>query len=229
MPAEFDKFAADYEALLKDPLRKVFTQRSDFFHRRKWILIREFLKRQSFPMARSAWLDVGCGRGELLALGGDSFARAIGCELSAEMSSFAGTGVIQQDSPDVLPFEDGSFDFITAVCVYHHIPEPSRAPLTREIHRVLRPGGWFGMIEHNPLNPVTLLIVKRTPVDRNARLLSSWTANRHLQLAGLASLAPAYFLYLPEPLFERLPNLEQKLSRVPLGGQYAVFGQKPAD
>jgi SAM-dependent methyltransferase len=77
-----------------------------------------------------------------------------------------------------IPFGDSDFDFVTAVCVYHHISPSARPALTLEVCRVLRPGGVFCMIEHNPLNPITRLIVSRTPVDADAILLPAKEGQR---------------------------------------------------
>ena len=41
-----------------------------------------------------------------------------------------------QDDPAKIPFQDSEFDFLTAVCVYHHVPPSARAALTREMCRV---------------------------------------------------------------------------------------------
>jgi len=226
MPAEFDQYASDYDALLRDPLRDRFTQSIDFFHRRKWILIHRFLEKHRFPAANSAWLDVGCGRGELLGFGRSTFARAVGCDPSKQMAGAASLEVYHQPLPDVLPFPDASFDFVTSVCVYHHVPEESRIPLTREVSRLLRAGGLFCMIEHNPFNPVTQLIVKRAPIDRDAHLLTARQARRYLNFCKLETLDLAYLLYLPERLFDKATGLETALAAVPLGGQYAVFSRK---
>ena len=227
MPAEFDRYASDYDALLRDPLRDRFTQSSDFFHRRKWILIQRFLERHRFPAANSAWLDVGCGKGELLALGRSSFGRAVGCDPSKQMASSASVEVHHQPLPDVLPFPDAAFDFVTAVCVYHHVPEESRIPLTREVSRVLRAGGLFCMIEHNPFNPVTRLIVSRTRVDAGAILLRATDARQLAAEAGFAPLEQDYFLYFPRTIYRYLGRLEAAFAKVPLGGQYALFSGKP--
>lgn len=226
VPAEFDRYAHDYDHLLRDPIRDRFTQGSDFFHRRKAILIKNFLTERGFPMSSSRWLDVGCGKGELLGLARDSFARAVGCDPSKEMTQAAGAEIHLQESMNALPFPDKSYDFITAVCVYHHVDEQDRLPLTRECHRVLRPGGIFSIIEHNPLNPVTQLIVGRTPVDANARLLTATLAKRYMRANGFHSIGCKYFLYLPEKLYAKAGALENILSGIPLGGQYAVFGEK---
>ena len=84
------------------------------------------------------------------------------------------------------------------------------------------------MIEHNPFNPVTQLIVKRTPVDANARLLTAARAKRYMRKSGLRVTGSEYFLYLPEKIYDTIGFLEKFLTHVPLGGQYAVFGKKPA-
>lgn len=221
---EFDHYARQYEALLRDPIRDRFEGSAGFFHRRKWELIEAFLDRRGWLHSGRAWLDVGCGKGELLALGRHRFSRVAGCDPSREMASGAAVEVRLQERADVLPFEDGSFDLVTAVCVYHHVKEAIRPALTREIRRLLRPGGICCIIEHNPFNPVTQIIVKRSPVDTDASLLSSGTAAACLREAGCSVIGRQYFLYFPERVYGRLARVERALASFPLGGQYAVFG-----
>jgi SAM-dependent methyltransferase len=228
--AEFDRYAENYDDLLRDPIRDRFVRSADFFHRRKWILIADFLKRHGISASKIAWLDVGCGKGELLGCGFPHFQRAAGCDLSREMVRDAASGpeIRLQEAPDALPFPDEHFDFATAVCVYHHVEEPHRIPLTREIRRVLRPNGIFCIIEHNPFNPVTRMIVSRTPVDAAARLLTLSQAKRYARSAELGPMQSQYFLYLPEKQYARMGGLERLLRKVPLGGQYSMFARKPA-
>jgi SAM-dependent methyltransferase len=132
-----------------------------------------------------------------------------------------------QENPLALPFQDESFDFVTAVCVYHHVAPADRLALTAEVRRVLAPGGVFVLIEHNPLNPATRLIVSRTPVDANAILLGASEAEALLRDSAMTPFDKSYFLYLPESLYRRFAIVEEWLKRIPLGGQYAVFGSKP--
>jgi SAM-dependent methyltransferase len=132
-----------------------------------------------------------------------------------------------QDDPAKIPFGPEEFDFITAVCVYHHVPPGARLELTREISRVLRPGGIFAMLEHNPYNPVTRKIVSRTPVDADAILLKPSEAVSCLRQGGFEPRAPQFFLYFPEPIYRAGGRrMERLLQSLPLGGQYAVFGVK---
>jgi SAM-dependent methyltransferase len=137
-----------------------------------------------------------------------------------------GIEVHHQELPDALPFPDASFDFATAVCVYHHVEESLRIPLTREIRRVLRPNGILCIIEHNPLNPVTRLIVSRSPVDVDAHLLSLRRARSYAGQAAMRHAESQYFLYLPEKQYARFSSLEGFFKALPFGGQYAMFAWK---
>ena len=224
---EFDNYADEYSELLSDPIRDIFSGSPEFFFVRKWDVLRGYMKRIGMRPAESSWLDVGCGQGDLLRIGAGAFRSAVGCDLSAKMleSCTAAPTVLQTD-PRQLPFPDSSFDLVTAVCVYHHVPDLDRLQLTREIARVLRPAGAAAIIEHNPLNPATQIIVARTPVDRDARLLTARLAARLLADAGLPPEQTTYFLYFPKALYARLGTLERWLSFLPLGGQYSVFGRK---
>ena len=225
--AEFDRYARTYEKLLRDPVRDRFVQTSQFYHRRKWALITEFLERHGLVANTLSWLDVGCGKGELLKYGASHFERIAGCDPSIEMvRGAAGIEVELQKAPDVLPFADATFDFVTAVCVFHHVQERNRRPLTCEIRRVLRASGVFCIIEHNPFNLITRWIVNRCPVDVGARLLAPRSARLYAQAAGFGHLETQYFLYLPERLYDKMAAVERLCRGLPLGGQYAMFARK---
>ncbi len=226
---EFERYASLYDELLDDPLRNRFALDAAHFHLRKWILIERLLRRAGVVPETQRWLDVGCGRGELLELAGNHFANAMGCDPSAGMlSSKTSFKKFAQPSLVELPFDDCSVDFVTAVCVLHHVHWTDRTPLINEIRRVLRPGGLCCVIEHNPWNPVTQAIVKRCPVDADAKLLTAREANRLLETSGLLSLGREYFLYLPERLFNRFGTVERFLSKLPFGGQYALLARTPS-
>lgn len=226
---EFDAYAPSYESLLRDPVRDCFSSRhTEFFHQRKRDLIAKRFARRGLDTGTWSYLDVGCGQGDLLRLLAPEFAVSTGCDPSAGMLREAGSGhIVFQDDPLRLPFEDASFDFVTAVCVYHHVPPGDRAALTREVYRVLKPGAVFCLIEHNPLNPITRLIVARSPVDVDANLLSHWGTWRLMRECGVELEETSFFMYVPEPLYRKAPVLEEALKWLPLGGQYAVFGRRP--
>jgi SAM-dependent methyltransferase len=228
---EFDQYSDSYDDLLNDPLRDRFSPGgTGFFHIRKRDLIRDYFRRRQADTHKLAWLDLGCGKGELASLLRNDFARVTGCDPSAGMLSagrLASKGIETrvQDDPGRIPFEAGVFDFVTAVCVFHHVPVAARAALLLEARRVLKPGGTLAIIEHNPYNPVTRLIVSRAPVDADAILLRPSETRGLFRHAGLNVDDQRYFLYFPEAVYQRLSRLESALGKVPLGGQYAVFGR----
>lgn len=223
-PTEFDSYAENYSELIRDPLREKFTASDRFFAERKIQVIQRFYKKRGIDTGKLAWLDVGCGQGDLLRAGKSHFAAATGTDPSAKMlEACLDLEVRQQPSPDRLPFQDKSFDFITAVCVYHHVPEQQRPAFTKEILRLLKPRGIFCLIEHNPLNPVTKLIVSRTPVDADAQLLTAREARALFASAGCSILDTQYFLFLPQRIHKYLAPLEDRLGRIPLGGQYCMM------
>jgi SAM-dependent methyltransferase len=226
--SRFDHLSASYEELLRDPIRDRFTgAESIFFHRRKADLIRRFLARRGLLAQKFRYLDAGCGKGELLSLLCSDFKSAAGCDVSAEMMrEITGVETRVQADPLQIPFGDGEFDFVTAVCVFHHVSPAARPALTTEIRRVLRPTGICCIIEHNPFNPVTRLIVSRTPVDADAILLAAAEAQDLVKRAGFRALEQDYFLYFPRSVYRYVGFLEAGLAKVPLGGQYALFAEK---
>ncbi len=227
--SEFDNYADSYHALLRDPLRDGFSPDRNFFHRRKWELIREFFLGRQQDTRHMDWLDVGCGQGELLELGASAFRTAAGCDPSCRMltgTAKPGGRAIElklQTHPTTLPFPDQSFDLVTAVCVYHHVHGYDRTLLTESIQRVLRPQGIFCLIEHNPWNPLTRLIVSRCPVDVDAELISAPAAVQLLRRSQLKPIQTSYVLYFPEGIYRRLGKIERSPKEVPAGGQYAIF------
>jgi SAM-dependent methyltransferase len=225
--AEFDKYADEYSKLLHDPIRERFAPGSDFFFVRKWDVLKEHMAANGMRPEVSSWLDVGCGRGDLMRLGAAAFQKVVGCDVSVEMmAACEGLDVSLQPTPLTLPYADMSFDVITAVCVYHHVAVEDRPALTAEVVRVLKPGGMVCIIEHNPFNPVTQLIVRRTPVDADAKLLRAGVTSGLLRGAGLSQLHTAYFLYFPEGIYKKLRSVESALISVPGGGQYATFARR---
>jgi len=226
--AQFDEYASHYADLLRNPIRERFAASNRFFFERKLDVVRQFYRRRRLDTHTVTWLDVGCGQGDMLRLGHSYFKSASGCDVSERMLEWcADLQVQRQPSPLEIPFADDSVDFATAICVYHHVPEDVRPSFTAEIFRVLRPGGIFCIIEHNPLNPATRLIVSRTRVDADAHLLSAGTAARLMSGAGATVLQTRYFLWLPQQIHKYASALEDYLGAVPLGGQYAVFAQVP--
>ena len=230
MDQEFDRLAPEYEELLNDSVREYFAPGSEFFLTRKIDMLLDFAARERLDTRQAVWLDVGCGKGELLRAAQSHFGKAMGCDVSLGMiAECRDLDVLHQVDPLRLPFADNSVDWVTAVCIFHHIDPPERTALVAEIYRVLRPGGVFANIEHNPFNPAVQLIIRRTPVDENAKLLTARTARRLMHAASMKTIATQYFLYAPQRIYGWAAPLERALGWAPLGGQYVVFARKPGE
>ncbi|HEY0004015.1 MAG TPA: class I SAM-dependent methyltransferase [Pyrinomonadaceae bacterium] len=106
-------------------------------------IIESFVKEicRNLETERPRILDVGCGTGanlELLARYGE----AEGVDVSADALSFCrarGLEGVRQGEAEKLPFEDNSFDLVTALDVVEHLDDDVAG--LKEMRRVLRPGG----------------------------------------------------------------------------------------
>jgi SAM-dependent methyltransferase len=86
-------------------------------------------------------LDVGCGTGANLELLG-KYGKAEGVDVSLAALDFCrarGLANVRQGEAEKLPYEDGSFDLVTALDVVEHLDDDVAG--LREMRRVLRPGG----------------------------------------------------------------------------------------
>jgi SAM-dependent methyltransferase len=105
-------------------------------------------------------LDVGCGRGELLALLRDAGVEARGVDADADMVSFArgeGLDVAQADLFDHLAgLPDGSLGGLFAGQVVEHLPPAALVRLLELSRAKLRPGGVLVLETINPLSPLAL-------------------------------------------------------------------------
>lgn len=86
-------------------------------------------------------LDVGCGTGANLKMLG-LYGQAEGVDISEQAVEFCkrrGLGSVRLGAIEELPFEDQSFDIITALDVLEHLDDDAAG--LQEMRRVLRPGG----------------------------------------------------------------------------------------
>lgn len=103
-------------------------------------------------------LDVGCGRGELLALLRDAGIDARGVDANADMVSFArgeGLEVEQRDLFDALAGASG-LGAVTALQVVEHLPPPALIRFLALAQAALRPGGLLIAETINPSSPAAL-------------------------------------------------------------------------
>jgi O-antigen chain-terminating methyltransferase len=105
-------------------------------------------------------LDVGCGRGELLALLREAGVEARGVDADADMVAYASGEGLEVEQADAVAYleglEDGSLGGIFAGQVVEHLPPATLVRLLELAARKLRPGGLFVAETINPLSPLAL-------------------------------------------------------------------------
>ena len=105
-------------------------------------------------------LDVGCGRGELVALLGEAGIEARGIDADADMVAYArgdGLDVEQADAVTYLEgLDDGSFGGVFMGQVVEHLPPSVLVRVFELAAAKLRPGGVLVAETINPLSPLAL-------------------------------------------------------------------------
>ena len=237
--AEFDDYAKEsYSAGMEDGFKRLMGETARIFleHKSAWMI--DYLRKAGFHTRDKALLDVGCGTGTFLQiLREQGYAGKLdGCDVSSAMLEQSAQLFFLGQPPsfhhlkpgEALPFAEESFDFVTIVCVYHHIEPTERPAITRELFRVLKPGGNVFVFEHNPWNPATQWIVARCPIDVNAKLVTSLALASLLGQANFEEVGTKFILFFP-PRLKALWTAEKYLSWLPLGGQYVTYARKPSE
>ncbi len=225
---DFNQYTEGYSQRVDDAVS--FSGRGhDFFLEVKAKRLIEIARRRFGRISDLAVLDVGCGVGLMERFVAPHFGKVYGVDIAAESIREAkrnspGAEFSEYDG-SALPFGDGEFDIAFAVCVLHHVPPAEWERFVAEMCRVVKPGGLVAVFEHNPLNPLTRLVVSRCEFDHDAVLLTAGTARRLFRGAGLGSIEGRYFLFFPWRarifgMFERF------FSWLPLGAQYYILGGK---
>jgi SAM-dependent methyltransferase len=200
-----------------------------FYLRNKVMHLRRLLKRYA-PDARRL-LDLGCGTGQVEEFLADGAYEITGVDLSEAMVSHASaknlprTEFLAADAARTgLPAS--SFDVAFATALFHHVPPPHHAEVAQEMARVVKPGGLVVVFEHNPANPVTRRMVRRTPIDADAVLLGPQELGDALKTAGLRPVATRFLTFFPAAL-AAFARLEAAMGWLPLGGQFMMVARSP--
>jgi 2-polyprenyl-3-methyl-5-hydroxy-6-metoxy-1,4-benzoquinol methylase len=231
----FDSRAKNYHAGFDDPVKRLLGRDSKAFLRPKISRIIRLTNRTFSHAASSqlSLLDFGCGSGDLLVTLAEEGVpwRLEGCDVSEGMLTEARrrhAGRLDRIAlwnPNTTSARIAEYHVVTAVCVFHHIPSYEWMLTTKKIFTSLRPGGLFVLVEHNPNNPVTNWMIKRTELDVDAVLLSPKTSRQILTDSGFEIVDVEFFLFFP-PRIRWLSSLESMFQRIPFGGQYLIGAQK---
>lgn len=163
-------------------------------------------------------LDVASGRGASALHFCEHFGcRVVGVDMSRANVEAAQSGARARNlehlatfefaDAEQLPFDDEAFDAVICECAFCLFPDKSKA--AREMARVLRPGGRFGMSDviRNGILPSALDVLgARVACLADARPLQDYVAS--LEAAGLA---PVRVVDRSEALAELADHIRQRL------------------
>lgn len=226
----FDEYADSYSEQVDRSLGR-FGAKQDVFTRHKAWLIDELVTRTGNKSEVRSLLDVGCGIGNIHGLLQGKFQSIAGVDTSAESMRVAAHDHAECDYRTYdgrhLPYEDGSFDMVMAICVFHHVPPGDWQQVADEMQRVVRVGGLILVIEHNPYNPVTRHIVNSCPIDEDAVLLAPRKLRSLFQGAGTTDVKTRSIVNVP-PISNAFNRLDMMLGRLPVGAQYYLTATRCA-
>lgn len=228
---EFDQFSASYEATLDTPALLALGGASsrDFIHLKCQALL-DFLKAENLDPSLLTALDAGCGTGIAEEYLAPSFKRMIGVDLSSGMVEEAEKKKIPKAEFQVanaaqVSLADGSVDVAFYMCILHHAKPAELVAIFKEAQRLLKPGGWMVIFEHNRWNPATRYVVSQCPVDVGVELFSPVQLKNLVTKAGFQKVRTQFLIFFPRFLKFLLP-LERFLGWCPVGGQFFVAGRR---
>lgn len=106
---------------------------------------------QLIPAGESV-LDLGCGPGQVGQYLAERGLLVVGMDLAQQMLQVArrriGIGRIACADMRSMPFRSGAFSGVAAYYSIHNLPRPSLPTAFAEIHRILKPSGWFVAATH---------------------------------------------------------------------------------
>jgi len=219
---DFDDYSKSYNDHLNSVLR-LSGEKSDYFDLYKINCLKRWVCSLD---QKSLILDFGCGIGKFAGLMAQAYPKLTVCgydvssnsiELAREKWGHLKNLVFKSRLPDTK-----IFDLVTVANVFHHIKQEDRRETLCRLKTILKPGGMIAIFEHNPLNPLTLHVIKTCPFDEDAELIHP---NQFIKLAALCGLRvhlKRYIVFFPKFL-RPLRKIEPIIGFLPLGAQYMVL------
>jgi ubiquinone/menaquinone biosynthesis C-methylase UbiE len=231
---EFDEFASNYYLSLKHPIRSIVSKNNDdYFIRLKADTINELLTSEfKNNIQNITIIDVGTGIGLFEKFITGERVSVIGVDLSYRMVHVANSinnnsdNLFCQGDAERLPLPDNSAEIVFSSCVLHHIPNEKRVIVINELLRVCKPDGVVIIFEHNPYNLVTQFVVKTTPLDKNAHLISHKNLQMFANDSSVSYQIVRFFLYGFQNIDDFIKKKFQFISKFPIGAQYYLLIKK---
>lgn len=231
LPAEFDSFAHEYEALHAASITASGYSPA-YFAEYKIKEVARHLTRLGLADKEIRFLNYGCGIGNSETYIRKHLPNAFIYSVDVSSKSVEYARERHEDMPKAtfsvtdgrtIPF-DLRFDVVFIANVLHHTPRDQQVRVLKMLRGALAPNGFLYVFEHNPLNPLTVRAFNSCPFDKGAVLLPPWYAARILDRAGFANRTLRFALFFPKVLSALVP-FEKYMGKVPLGAQYYLVAQ----
>ena len=139
--------------VLRDPDGSDLANRAtDYAHRQGMARALLYLSTKFAAWSGLRVLDLGCGRGRWSRVYSARGAEVVGLDISVDalqaLSIELRAGHFVCGDVSMLPLADNSFDLVNSVTVIQHLPYDRQGPAVHSVARVLRPGGYFVMLEN---------------------------------------------------------------------------------
>lgn len=171
-------------------------------------------------------LDVGCGSGWLVRyLKKKGIKEIVGCDNADEAikmakKSFPSVKTIKASATN-LPFENESFDAVSAISLVEHLTRKETEKFLEEAARVLKKNGWLLIVTPNFATPLRLILRKKWSGYHDSthqNFFTPWSLKRLLKDHSFADFKLTYPYYpnipfdwgFPQP-FLKLPRLAKNL------------------
>ena len=221
---DFDEFGSNYKKLLNKEIGFLGDD-MDYFADYKARCIAKYLGNDF----KGNVLDYGCGIGLITKYLYKYFDKSrvgvVGYDISIGLLKEA-----DKDARGIKFFDNiqdiskGELDIIIMANVLHHIKKAERLLFLKNVSGILKKDGYIFIFEHNPYNPVTQFVVKKSVFDKDAALLPMAEVNRLFSDIGVKGAYKRYIVFFPRILaFFRF--LEPLLGFVPMGAQYFYIGK----
>lgn len=132
---------------LHTQLANVYKTTEPHYYPENQLRVEKIIQEISIPAGNERLLDVGCGMGFIIDIAKKFFKRIDGIDVTPAMLNRVNCqsdncAITVQVSPvEQTPFEDSTFNIVTAYAVIHHLH--SLKPAFQEVFRVLKDGGVF--------------------------------------------------------------------------------------
>lgn len=231
--AVFDDYSKTYNEGHKDAVKlSGFTP--DYFHEYKVIELYDYLKSLNLQDSELEILNFGCGIGN-----SDSYlnkylpkSHVYGCDISSKCIDEASKNydnlknvIYKQCNVGEIPF-DKKFDVIFVANVFHHIPRNLHGMIFRLLKESLNENGFLITFEHNPYNPMTVVLSLFTDFrfDPNTNLLTQSYMKKIQKEAGFKTFELRYKIFFLG-CFKKFIPLEKYLYNLPLGAHYYLISK----